>query len=419
MEAQPPYLFHYWLEENYMPGVNKLDSTGTSALFETIGKNERQRIACIEGWIEYLKPVKALYFDISSISSYSSNLSMIEWGYNRDNEKLPQLNIGMVYCQEKRLPINYHLYPGSIVDVTTLKNCKDYLNTFGLKDFLFILDRGFFSTANVLKMNEKTDRTYFIQPLPFSLKKAKLLIKKYKRELRKLNTSFSYNNNIFSYLKTSIALGGDNFDAHIFYNEKAEMDVRHNFLSQIFELEKKMKNLSFDKLKDWLIYKNDNIIKKYRDYFKWSKTTGKIERNIRKINAHLFTSGYSIMVSNKSNLIRDELLTYYSNKDLVEKLFDLYKNEMDGNRLRNHNDYTMYGKMFVKFIAATVYSEIVKEMNNKKLFKTLTVKELLFELKKVKIAKLKGNKKIVSEISKRSKTIFKNFDIDINKIYGY
>ena len=70
----------------------------------------------------------------------------------------------------------YNIYPGSIVDVKTLKNCIEYLKTYKLTNILFILDRGFFSNENVLQMDNSDSKIQFIQPLPFTLKKVKALI---------------------------------------------------------------------------------------------------------------------------------------------------------------------------------------------------------------------------------------------------
>ena len=252
-----------------------------------------------------------------------------------------------------------------------------------MKDFLFILDRGFFSTANILEMNN--NKINFIQPLSFSLKKTKELITEHKHELKHLNSAFSYNDEILNHIKSSICFDEYNFDAHIFYNEKAEMDVRHNFLAIIFELEKKLKDRKFIKLKDWIDYKNNNIVEKYRNFFKWNKSTGRAERNIRNINANLSRTGYYVVATNKTEILRDDVLSHYRNKDLVEKVFDMFKNEKDGKRLRTHNDYTTIGKVFFMFISVIISSEITRVMNQKKLFKTFTVKELLYELRKIKI----------------------------------
>ncbi len=420
MERDPSYLFHFWLEENYLPDVKKMDSSAISNLYGSIGRNEVARLAFIEDWIGHIKPLNALFFDITSVSSYSTNISYIEWGYNRDGENLAQLNIGMVYCEEKKLPVCYFVYPGSIVDVTTLKNCKKYLNNFGLKDFLFILDRGFFSTANILDMNNKNDKINFIQPLSFSLKKAKDLIKEHKPELKHTNSAFCCNEEILNHVKSSVSFGDDNFDAHLFFNEKAEMDIRHSFLSVILEIEKKMSATEFLTLKDWDDYKNNNILEKYQDFFKWNKSTGKVEKNIININTYLSRSGYYVMATNKTELNRDQVLSHYRNKDLVEKVFDLMKNEMDGKRLRTHNDHTSVGKIFVLFISSIIISEITKIMNQENLFKNLTVKELLYELRKIKINNLtKDGKPIISEVSKKQRKLMEAFKIDLNQFYGY
>ena len=72
------------------------------------------------------------------------------------------------------------------------------------------------------------------------------------------------------------------------------------------------------------------------------------------------------------------------------------------------------------FISVIISSEITRVMNQKKIFKTFTVKELLYELRKIKINNIaKDGKLIVSEISKKQRNIFEDFGIDIKQLYGY
>jgi transposase len=420
MERDPSYLFHFWLEENYLPDSKKLDSSAISNLYGQIGRDEVARLAFLEDWIGHIKPIDALFFDITSVSSYSTQISYIEWGYNRDGENLSQLNMGLAFCEEKRLPVCYFLYPGSIVDVSTLKNCKSHLNNFGLKEFLFILDRGFFSTANILEMNNGDDKIYFIQPLSFSFKKSKDLIKEHKREIKNTASSFLWNDEILGYVKSSVNIGNSDFEAHLYLNEKAEMDIRHGFLSMIFEIEKKMAEMEFQSIKDWKEYRNSNILEKYREFFKWDKSSKKAIRNLSKIDEHLSRSGFYVMATNKTDLQRDEVLSHYRNKDLVEKVFDIIKNEMDGKRLRTHNDHTTMGKIFLLFIASIIISEISTIMEKENIFKTYTVRELLYEMRKIKINHLaKDGKPIISEVSKKQRKIFEAFKLDHTNFYGY
>lgn len=417
--ADPFYLFSYWQEEHHLPELKKQDSSSISSLLEIIGKDEKQRFNCLEKWIHHLGSVNALYYDISSISSYATHLSFIEWGYNRDKDHLAQLNIGMVFCSQNRLPIYYHLYPGSIVDVSTLKNCSRYLNALGLQQFLFILDRGFFSIANVETMNQKEpDKIEFIIGLPFKLKKAKQLISKYKKQLTNIDNVFSYKNQIISHIKTTICFSNEEFDAHIFYNEKIALKIRHQLLSKLLELEASITSLSFNSLKEWKLYRDKNIVEKYRHFFKWNTKTKKAQKNVTKIKAHINTAAYFILMTNKKGLDAHTILSHYFNKDAVEKVFDGLKNELDAKRLRTHNDFTSTGKLFVIFIALIIQSEIIKIMNENNLFKLYTVKELLLEMKKIKINQLQKDKPpIVSELSKKQKKILKIFNLKI--IHGY
>lgn len=61
-----------------------------------------------------------LALDITSESSYSELIEDVEWGYNRDHEQLPQVNLCMMVGETSRLPIHQTVYAGSHKDVRTL-----------------------------------------------------------------------------------------------------------------------------------------------------------------------------------------------------------------------------------------------------------------------------------------------------------
>jgi len=419
IEMNPLYLFPYWLEEHYLPNAKKLDSSAISVLCDDIGRKQRQRLRFQELWIDHLQPVDALYYDITSISSYSSNIDFIEWGYNRDKEKLAQLNMGVVFCSKNTLPVFYTLYPGSIVDVKTLKNCIAYLKDLGLKKFMFILDRGFFSTANISGMGSDQDGVTFIQPLPFSLGKVKSLVKRHKKELHDIGSNFTFNDELLSHVKSEIEFEDQTFNAHVFLNEKAELDQRQLLIKELIDIEENIiKDKKFESLKHALLFKEENITKRHCELFKWDKSTGQLKRNNRNVKNRISKFGYFILSTNRRELDRSTILENYRDKDQVEKVFDSLKNRMDGNRLRVHSQYNAEAGMFLKFIALIVQSEIIKTMRAKKLFKKYSVNEVLAELKKIKMTCLK-KEKIVSEISKKQRQIFEAFEIDIEEIHSY
>lgn len=413
MEAGPLYLFPYWIDEQHLQNVRRLHSSGISKLCDELGRSQTHMLNFIQKWIEHLKPIEGVYYDITSISSYSTNVDFIEWGYNRDGEDLPQLNLGITFCQNNSLPIHYNIYPGSIVDVTTLKNCIKYLQVYDLQDILFILDRGFFSKANVLDMNRSENKLRFIQPIPFTLKKAKEVLSKHKKQLKNPSNSFKYREEILHYYQTTLDFDDHNFNAHIYFNERTEIDKKHQFLGILFEIEDrfKLKSEKFSTLKEYLKFKESNIPKKYQSFFKWNKKDLCIEKNMRTIKAHISRMGSFILLTNCNEMAKNEVLNYYRQRDQVEKVFNVAKNEMDGDRLRAHSQYNTDGRLFIKFVALIIYMEILKTMKSNDMFKKYSVKELLAELKKLKLVQIDNNDPFLSELSKKQRNILKAFGI--------
>jgi len=182
-QAEASYLFHYWFDEQYFTNCNNKFSDDISQLFEKIGNSKSQRIEFIEKWIELQKPVKTIFYDITSISSYSKNIDLVEWGYNRDKENLPQINLGIIYSQENHVPLWYNIFAGNIVDVSTLRNSINYTNYFKLNDILFILDCGFFSKTNIDELNNQANKIKFIMPISHTTKVANNIIAKYGKKI--------------------------------------------------------------------------------------------------------------------------------------------------------------------------------------------------------------------------------------------
>ena len=99
---------------------------------------------------------------------------------------------------------------------------------------------------------------------------------------------------------------------------------------------------------------------------------------------------------------------------MIEKIFDVMKNETDGNRLRVHSDMVVQGKLFVKFVTLILYMQMSKTMKEKKMFDKLSIKEVLLELRKIKKTFIDENISVVSEITKKQKQILEAFELEVN-----
>lgn len=273
-----------------------------------------------------------------------------------------------------------------------------------------ILDRGFFSTANIIDMSSKKNHMRFIQPLSFSLNKVKELIVKNKQILSDTSTAFAYNQEILHHVQDKITFKDTRCNVHIFYNEKAELEQRHKFLAELLRIEKTF--VKCNSKEEFNSYIQNHLPEKYQEYFQWNPQSKNIEKNIYKIDEHLANLGY-FLISTNENLDKTVILEYYRNRDTIEKSFDIMKNEMDGSRLRVHSSYNADGKLFVKFIALIIYMQITNQMKKCKLFDKYSLKEMINELKKIKITHIENFEPIISEFTKKNKKLFSELKMDI------
>lgn len=100
-------------------------------------------------WMEHNSGDRYYCMDITSISSYSEMNEFISYGYNRDKEKLPQVNLLMVSGHTSRLPLFFRAMPGSIHDVSTMDESLLRLDLVDAKRLHMVMDKGFYSEDNV------------------------------------------------------------------------------------------------------------------------------------------------------------------------------------------------------------------------------------------------------------------------------
>jgi transposase len=93
--------------------------------------HENQRQHFHTQWLKHLTENELLCYDITSISSYAASNEYLYWEYNRDHEKLPQINLAMLFGQKNSLSAYYRRMPGNISDVVTLKTTMDALSFLG------------------------------------------------------------------------------------------------------------------------------------------------------------------------------------------------------------------------------------------------------------------------------------------------
>jgi transposase len=69
----------------------KFSSQSLSEMFRKIGANKKAIRAFQNSWLDQNRVQTGVFYDITSFSSYAKRCDLVEWGYNRDGDDLPQI----------------------------------------------------------------------------------------------------------------------------------------------------------------------------------------------------------------------------------------------------------------------------------------------------------------------------------------
>jgi transposase len=410
-ERRPLYQAYTWINEHEIPDEIKdydFSSVGTSRLSIQIGNDTAALERFFRMWIKKLNAPSSLIFDTTSVSSYSEKLDFAEWGYNRDGEELPQINISLVSSRSTGLPVYFRMLPGSIPDVTSLKVTVSLLKELGITDCVSSLDRGFYSASNVRSMLE--NNVGFVIGVSHSCTQTKELIQKHQATLRSPKYSIVHKGNIMRHISDKWLVDMDNngekkeIDAHIYWDYNRQSAQEKDLEYKIFQLYTKSQQdmpqgfATKDEAKLWI----EENAKSLATFLKptCGDTLWEIERDIDAIELTVAKKGFTVVLTTKIGASGTEILDDYRSRDTVEKLFDIFKNENGQNRLHSGNHQAVVGRLIFAFIAMILYAELENRMKKAKLLKRYSVSELIAILRKLECVTMESGNRYLMELTK-------------------
>ncbi len=262
------------------------------------------------------------------------------------------------------------------------------------------MDRSFYSKENIREMNNKGLK--FLLPLVFTTRKAKQLVYDFDEEISKPICSFLYNENVYSYVRTKVEINGVMCVAHIFLDKERRAREESLLIRKMSYLE------SIFSEKD---FKDEISAEEYIKVKKRNKRVITIERDEVFLKEAVMEMGKFIFITNERGLDRKDVLSLYRSRDGIERLFRSFKHNILEKRSRVKSSTSMKGSVFINFLALILISHIYKIMNQEKLYKKVTKKELFRTLDQLKVYHLANDKIILAEVSKCQKEIFSAFKL--------
>jgi hypothetical protein len=410
-DRNPLSRFPRWSVMHHHPFGGVISSQRSSELFASINEEGRQRFFQLQGKRRVEK--EYLAYDSTSISSYSKCLKQVRWGKNKDHEPLPQINLSLLFGQQSRLPFYYRKLAGNFPDVKTLRKLLLDMNSLGYEKIKVVLDRGFFSAANINDLYRHHMK--FLIAAKLSLKLVKTHLDSVRDTMRSW-THYSQTYQLYAYalpIKWKYTqerpYKGDTIKSdrrmylHLFYSPDRALEDEKAFNSRLVVLQDELESGQ----------RHPDHEKQYAKYFEVKTTPVRGTKVTAKEEALAETKcnyGYFALLSND---IKEPLdaLEIYRNKDMVEKAFENLKERLNMRRLTVSSEQSLDGKLFVQFIALIFLSYITRKMQESDLFKHHTLQEILDEFDIIECFETPGQWLQVGEMTNQQKNLYKKLGV--------
>jgi transposase len=411
-DRNPLSRFPRWAAIHRHPHGSQISSQRSSELFASITEADQHRFFKLQA--KRRAEQEYLAYDSTSVSSYSKCLKQVRYGKNKDHESLAQINLSLLFGQQSRLPFYYRKLAGNILDVKTLTKLLADLNTIGYSKVKVVLDRGFYSAANINELYRH--HLKFLIGTRISLNLVQTQLEKVRDKMRSW-THYDQTYQLYAYClpitwdyvqerpnKKDTIKEGRRLYLHLYYCPDRALEDEKAFNSRLVDLQAELTSGQ----------RHPDHEKQYARYFNIKQTPVrglKVVARESAIAAAKRNYGYFALMSNE---LKDpvQALEIYRNKDLVEKAFDNLKERLNLRRLAVSSEQSLDGKLFVQFVALIYLSYITRKMQETKLFKKYTLQEVLDELDVIESFSIPGQRLQVGEITKKQVELYSKFDVN-------
>jgi transposase len=354
-------------------------------------------------WVKIAMGEGAVCYDVTSIPSYARQMPAVERGYNRDGENLAQFNLGMFCNESSKTPIYYNRYNGSLTDKTNLSYVLANAEAVGIKRVKMVVDGGFMDKGCLKSLHDLCDA--FIVGLPVHLKESQNILASHGSSVENYANELNVPHTFCSSVDCEIQ--GVSGKVLLYFDA-----LSHVFLCN--ELSEKINRLKAE-LKTLKRYPK-NKLEQYEPYFQLTKHTQgsgfDYEIDTTKVEKIRQGKGFFLIFTTDMKSTPEDTLYHYRAKDAVEKLFDQIKCDMDGNRIRTHNEQTTEGKVFVTFIACVIRTYLMSKLSQYLTDNSTSMKKVFSQLSNITIVSGAKGLRFTKALSKKQKQILKPFVAD-------
>lgn len=405
----PDYAYNHPL---FTEGMRIYSDATVSDFFGRV--TDDQSIGFLNTWNSERDHREKIYisYDSTNKNIQAGDVGIAEFGNAKVDTGKPIFNYSIAYDTHNREPLFYEKYPGSINDVSQLQIMLDKAKGYGYRKIGFILDRGYFSKANLDYMDQ-CGYDFVIMVKGMSTLVNELILENKGKFEDKRACSIRRHKVYGTTVKKKLFLTDEKERYfHIFHSSGKETKEREN-------VEKAVENCAyFLEKKKGSVYEVPNYLQYYFEpeyskdgYFLMARE----KRDI--IERELRLCGYFVIITSQK-MTAGEAIDLYRSRDASEKLFRGDKSYLGNKSIRVYSDESVSAKIFIEFVALIIRNRIYTKLRDEveRLGKEpnfMTVPAAMKELEKIEIIRgLDLVYRLDHAVTATQKTILKAFDMD-------
>lgn len=355
-------------------------------------------------------------YDSTNKACQAGDIEIAEFGHPKDGKEYPIFNYSIAYDRNNKEPLFYEEYPGSIVDIAQLQIMLEKANGYGYKNAGFILDRGYFSKAN-LRFMDKNGYDFVIMVKGMkSLIRDLILEKRGSFEEVRSNCIRQYKTYGATIERTLYPSDERNRYFHLFYSSQKHASEQELLEAKIDRMKKNLKKV-YGKISE--------MDKSYAHYFKpiyyhegkEDQILQLAQEKSEVIEEEIHLCGYFCIITSKK-MSAKEALELYKSRDESEKLFKGDKSYLGNKAIRVQSDEAAEAKIFIEFVALVIRNKIYTSLKDAVLeddskANYMNVPAAIKELEKIEmIRQTDGEYRLDHAVTATQKAILKAFKMD-------
>ena len=378
----PDYAYNHPLFSN---GMHIYSDSKVSDLLQSM--TEDMSVGFLNDWNVNRDHREKIYisYDSTNKNCQAGDVEIVEYGHPKTDCGLPIFNYAIAYDNTNREPLFYEKYPGSINDVSQMQMMLDKAAGYGYKKVGFILDRGYFSKANIKAMDKYGYSFVIMVKGMYDLVSSLVLEKK-------------------GTFENKWAMHIDEYDLYgtTVKRKMYETDAKERYIHIYHSINKEgaertLLTKKIRQMKTYLMQHTNEVISigpAFSKYFilHYNEKTDVFqfpEDRTDVIERENDLSGYFCIITSEE-MSAKEALNLYKSRDTSEKLFRGDKSYLGDKSLRVYGDSSGDSKIFIEFIALIIRNKIYTYLKDemKALAKRpnfMTVPAALRELDKIEM----------------------------------